>query len=140
MKKKFDLVTSKCIYYGVNGIGWILYAILSIFDNSLCAILASMTLLCCIILSILGLVSSKEPDDEMSKYNMMRAKATAMDWLKIIACIGLVIIALLAVLHKFIPTINATTNISLGLIIPLLFGITELVICILFAKYEKAGE
>lgn len=140
MKKEFNLVTSKCLAYVVNGVGWLVYAFLLIFDNPVCLILASVALLICVTISIKSRRYATESDDEMSKYNLMKAKATTMDWLKIIMCVILLLFAIVGLLHEFFPVIKETFNISLGLLVPLILGITEIAIGFLFVKYEKDGE
>lgn len=140
MKKEISLVVSKCITHLVNGVGWLMYGVLSIFDNSICSLIASVFLLGCIILNITVPFSSNENDDEMSKHNMMKAKATTMDLLKIIICIILLIITIIGLVHEFFPSVNDNIHISLGMIVPLMLGITEIMIGFLFVKYEKDGE
>lgn len=108
--------------------------------NPVCSILASTVLLICVIMSIKSRSYAKEPDDEMSEYNLMKAKATTMDWLKIIICVILLLLAIVGLLHEFFPVIKENLNISLGLIVPLILGITEIAIGFLFVKYEKDGE
>lgn len=140
MKKEISLVTAKCIYHYVHGVAWVAYAVLTLFNNLICNILAAALLFICIILSSFGLLSSNEPDDEMSRYNMMKAKARAMDFLKIVICIALIIIALLGVLDDFIPFLSANIHISLSFAVALALGVPDIIIGYLFAKYEKAGE
>ena len=140
MKKELNLVTSKCITYVVNGVGWLVYAFLSIFDNPVCSILASVALFICVIISIKSRCYATELDDEMSEYNLMKAKATTMDLLKIIICVILLLLAIVGLLREIFPVINETFKISLGLIVPLILGITEIAIGFLFVKYEKDGE
>lgn len=140
MKKEFNLVTSKCLAYVVNGVGWLVYAFLLIFDNPVCLILASVALLICVTISIKSRRYATESDDEMSKYNLMKAKATTMDWLKIIMCVILLLFVIVGLLHEFFPVIKETFHISLGLLVPLILGITEIAIGFLFVKYEKDGE
>ena len=140
MKKELNLVTSKCLTYVVNGVGWLVYAFLSIFNNPVCSILASVTLIICVIISIKSRSYATEHDDEMSEYNLMKAKATTMDWLKIIICVILLLLTIMGLLHEIFPIIKETFNISLGLIVPLMLGITEIAIGFLFVKYEKDGE
>lgn len=140
MKKELNLVTSKCLTYVVNGIGWLAYAFLSVFDNPVCSILASTVLLICVIMSIKSRSFATESDDEMSEYNLMKAKATTVDWLKIIICAILLLLAVVGLLHEFFPVVKENFSISLGLVVPLILGITEIAIGFLFVKYEKDGE
>ena len=140
MKKEMNLVTSICFAYVFNGLGWLAYTLLSIFDNPVCSIIASLVLFICIVMSITSRFFSTEDDDEMSEYNLMKAKATTMDWLKIIICVILLLFMVLGLLHTFIPAIKENIKISLALITPLLLGITDISIGLLFVKYEKDGE
>ena len=139
MKKKLGLIESKCLLYIGNGIAWLMFGVLSIFDNVVCEIIATICLLCGITSIILGM-SSKEKDDEMSKHNMMKAKATAMDFLKIIICFVLVFNALQGLVHSFFPTVKETISIVIRTVIPMILGIAEIMIGWLFIKYERDGE
>lgn len=140
MKNKLSLVTSKCITYVANGVGWVAYACLSVFDNLVCSVFAIAALLICIIITIKSHSFSAEPDDEMSEYNLMKAKAATMDWLRIIICLVLVLIAVAALLQTAFPAINENINLSFGLVVPLILGITDIATGLFFVKYEKDGE
>ena len=139
MNKKIGLIESRILVYIGNGSAWLAYGVLSLFDNIVCEILASIFLLLGIVSTLMGM-SSKEKDDEMSKYNMMKAKATAMDLLKIIICLVLVFDALLGVLYIFSTTVKETISIGLRTVIPMIIGITEIMVGWLFIKYERDGE
>ena len=139
MKKKLGLIESKCLLYIGNGIAWLMFGAFSIFDNVICEIIASACLLFGMTSIVLGM-SSKEKDDEMSKHNLIKAKATAMDLLKIIICLVLVINAVLGMLHIFFPTVKESISISLRPVIPMILGVTEIMIGWLFIKYERDGE
>lgn len=140
MNKGLNLVTSKYISYLTNGIGWLLYGILSIFKNPIFTIASCIVLLICVIWSIISLVISTEPEDEMSKYNLMKAKAATTDRLKLILCIILLFITVAKISIKSIPFINDHITVGIALVIPLLLGVTEIMTGLLFVKYEKDGE
>ena len=139
MTKKIGLIESKILLYIGNGSAWLLFGIFSIFDNAICDIMGSICLFCgCS--SIIISNSSKEKDDEMSKHNMMKAKATAMDLLKIIIAFVLVIDAVIGVLHIFFSEIGDSVKVGLSTTIPMILGITEIMTGCLFLKYERDGE
>ena len=139
MAKKIGLIESKILLYIGNGSAWLAYGVLSFFDNIVCTVLSTAFLLCGIASLLLGM-SSQEKDDEMSKHNMMKAKATAMDLLKIIICLVLVFNAMLGLLHIFFPTFKETISIGLRTVIPMILGIAEIMVGWFFIKYERDGE
>lgn len=140
MKKEISLVASKCITYVANGIGWLAFVVLSMVDNLVCSTLAAAILLICVVFSMKGRRATKEADDEMSEYNLIRAKATAMEWFRKIICIILLIFAIGGLLHELFPISIENINVSLGILVPITLGLTEITIGLLFVKYEKAGE
>ena len=140
MKKKMNLVTSRCVTYLTKGLGWLMYTVVSIFDNPICSLIASLILLACVIVSITSIFSTNEPDDEMSRYNLMKAKADTLDRLNVIFALILAVVSAIALLHRYIPVVSETINVNLMLIIPLTLGITDTVTGLLFVKYEKDGE
>lgn len=140
IKKNFNLATSKCITYLVNGIGWLMFGLLSVIDNTVCSLLSAIFLFLCIALSTINPFRSKDSDDEMSDHHMIKAKSLTLDFLKIIILSILLILAILGVMHEFIPVIAENVNISLTLIISLILGITEIMTGLFFVKFEKDGE
>ena len=140
MKTELSLIKSKCLTYVLAGIGWLFYGVLSIFDNLVCSLLASVVLLVCVSMSIKSQNVACEPDDEMSEYDLIKAKAHTMDWLQKIMCIVFLLFSIVGILHEFLPDIQAKLNISLKIIISAILGITEISIGLLFVKYEKDGE
>ena len=139
MNKELGLVESKCLLYIGNGIAWLLFGIFSIFDNAICDIMGSICLFCgCSAIIISN--SSKEKDDEMSKHNLLKAKAVAMDLLKIIICFVLLISGVLGILHIFLPEMKDSVKVGLSTTIPMILGIAEIMTGCLFLKYERDGE
>ena len=76
----------------------------------------------------------------MSSYNLSNAKATAIEWLKIIICSVLLLLSVTELLNEFISPDNIKINIDLRLIASLILSVTEIMIGLLFVKYEKDGE
>lgn len=139
MSKKLGLIESKCLQYIGNGVAWLMFGLVSAFDNFVCDILAIVCLLCGITAIIFSFLS-KEKDDEMSKHNMMKAKSRAMDLLKIIICVVIFVNGMIGTLHTFIPAIKESISVNLRIIIPIILGIVEIMIGYLFLKYEREGE
>ena len=140
MKKEMNLTTNRFVIYLAKGIGWLLYTFLLLWNNPICSILASFLLLICLILSISFALYPTEPDDEMSKHHLTKAKSKTLDALGLIFATLLVVFSAIALLHKFIPAVNEIINVKIDLIIPLTIGITDVMVGLLFWKYEKDGE
>lgn len=140
MTKKFNLVTVKSIQHIGNGMCWIAYGVLSIFNNDICSALSHIFLLMAVAFNFAGLFPTSDTEDEMSMHNMQKAKAQAIGYFRHILCIVLLIIALLGVTQKLWPSINDFHIVSLQLVISLLSGSLEILIGALFRKYEKDGE
>ena len=136
MKNKISLSTSKCIAYIANGIGWLLFCILSMFDNQICSLIASVVLVICVVMSITSCRFTNEVEDEMSEYNLMKAQAATMYWLKTIICVILLLFALIKLFN--FDGINYKADLSF--VISMVFATTEILTGILFVKYEKDGE
>ena len=133
------LIESRILVYIGNGSAWLAYGVLSLFDNIMCEILASLFLSLGIVSILMGM-SSKEKDDEMSEYNMMKAKAVAMDLLKIIILLVLVFDSIIGLLHSIFPSLNETIFISIKAVLPMIIGVLEIMVGCLFLKYQKDGE
>lgn len=139
MSKKIGLIESRILVYIGNGSAWLAYGVLSLFDNIVCVILSIVFLLFGITSLILG-VSSKEKDDEMSKHNLLLAKATTIDWLKVIILVVLVLNSMLGLLHTIFPSLNETIFIGIKTIVPTIIGVSEIMTGLLFLKYQRDGE
>lgn len=139
MNKKIGLIESKTLLYVGNGTAWLAYGVFSLFDNTVCKILSIVFLLCGITSLILGM-TSREKDDEMSKHNLLKAKATTMDLTKISILFVLMINTVLGLLHTFFPSLNETIFVSIKTVVPMIIGILEIVTGVLFLKYERDGE
>ena len=139
MKKKLNLVKNKWLTYAASGIGWSVYAFLSLFDNLLCSLLSCIVLLICVAVSIKGPDLHKE-SDEMSKYNLLKAKASTLDYLEMIICAAFLIIAVVGLLHEFFPIIQENFKVSLAFIVPLIFGTVKIMIGLFLHKYEKYSK
>ena len=139
MNKKIGLIESKILVYIVNGSAWLAYGVLSLFDNIVCVILSTVFLLCGIVSLLLGM-SSQEKDDGMSKHNLLKAKATTMDWLKIIILVVLMINSVLGLLHTIFPSLNESLFVSIKTVVPMIIGVSEIMTGSLFLKYERDGE
>lgn len=139
MNKKIGLIESRILVYIGNGSAWLAYGVLSLFDNIVCGILSTVFLLFGITSLLLGM-SSKEKDDEMSKHNLLKAKAHTMDLLKIIILAILVINSVLALLHTIIPSLNENIFVSIKTVVPMIIGASEIMTGSLFLKYERDGD
>lgn len=133
------MVESKILVYIGNGSAWLAYGVLSLFDNIVCVILSTVFLLCGFASLLLGM-SSKEKDDEMSNHNLLKAKANTMDYLKIIVLVILMFISVIGLLHMIFPSINENVFVSLKTVVSMIIGISEIMIGVLFLKYERDGE
>lgn len=136
MKKEMSLIKSKCIQYIGNGIGWFAFGIFSMYDSTVFIVLSIVSLVICCASSFSVLMTTHEEEDEMSEYNMIKAKAKTMDWLKTISLGALLFVTLIGALNKAVDNIN----VNLGAVIPFIFGAMEIMIGIFFVKYEKDGE
>lgn len=139
MNKKIGLIESRILTYIGNGSAWLAYGVLSLFDNIVCVILSTVFLLCGIVSLILGM-SSQEKDDEMSKHNLLKAKATTMDWLKIIILVVLMLNSVLGLLHTIFPSLNEAVFVSIKTVVPMIIGVSEIMTGSLFLKYERDGD
>lgn len=139
MSKKIGLIESKILVYIGNGSAWLAYGVLSLFDNMVCVILSTVFLLCGLASLLLGM-SSKEKDDEMSNHNLLKAKARTMDNLKIIVLVILMFISVIGLLHMIFPLINENIFVSLKTVVSTIIGVSEIMIGVLFLKYERDGE
>ena len=63
-----------------------------------------------------------------------------VDSFRLIASAILVVLVFMSLLHTLVPAFKGSIEVDLIVIIPLLLGIAQIVIGILFAKYEKDGE
>ena len=133
MKRKIGLIESKILVYIGNGSSWLAYGVLSLFDNVVCSILSVVFLLCGISSLCLGM-SSKEKDDEMSNYNLLKAKANAMDYFKIIVLVVLILVSGIGLLAMIFPSINETIYINIKTVVSMIIGISEIMIGALFLK------
>lgn len=140
MSKEISLVKSKFVTYFVNGIGWLAYAVLSLFNNKICSLMASVILLICVVLSFWGLHASNEEDDEMSLQSMYKAKALTIDWFKPVLCLIMLLLIVLELLSRFFPVIDYNIEVRATLIVPIIMGVIDVLVGLLFVKYEKDGE
>lgn len=131
MIKKIGLIESKISIYIGNGSAWTMFGVLSLFDNIVCTSLSIFFLLCGIVALILGMLS-KEADDEMSIHNLMMAKSTTMD------CFRIIILAVLTIASIF--ALFNVNLLSIKTVIPVVYGVSEIMIGALFLKYERDGE
>lgn len=138
--KSLDLTTSNHLRYTLNGIGWLLYSFFSLFDNLICSIMSTITLLICIISCLICYVIISEPEDEMSQHNMTKAKAAAMDNIKLVILYVLVGTFSLALLSQFIPVLTDIIDPKFSFAFTMMLGISDIEIGHFFAKYEKDGE
>ncbi|MBQ7573871.1 MAG: hypothetical protein IJT23_06390 [Clostridia bacterium] len=140
MKKGLSLVTSTFLTYVINGVGWLIFAVAQMMDVSILSLCIAILPPICIIMSAKAERSSKESSDEMSQHNLMRAKTMCVDSFRLIASAILVVLVFMSLLHTLVPAFKGSIEVDLIVIIPLLLGIAQIVIGILFAKYEKDGE
>lgn len=136
MKKKMSLTTSKCVAYIASGIGWLFFSVLSLFDNEVSSLIASVVLVICLAMSVISHFLTNEFDDEMSKHNLMKAQAATMYWLKTIICVILMLFAIIKIFDFDVIDYKA----DLKFVLSMVFAITDILTGALFAKYEKAGE
>lgn len=139
MSRKISLIESRILMYIGNGIAWFVYGVLSFFNNVVCDILSAVFLVVGIIVLILGM-SSKEKDDEMSRHNLLKAKANTMDLLKIIILIVLSISSAIGIMRTLFPSLNEIVFLSIKTVVPLIIGGSEIMTGSLFLKYERDGD
>lgn len=140
MKKEISLVKGRVISYLMNGIGWLLYGIFSMHENEICSVIAVGVLTICILMKTKNEIMIKQSDDEMSMYNLMRAKAITMDFLRVIVLGTLMIVAVIKLFEEIFPSINGNISASVVLFVPLILGITDIMIGLFFLKFERDGE
>ena len=76
----------------------------------------------------------------MSEHNMLKAKAKAIDLLRYIILFVLAVDVIVGMLHIFLPIIKLATCFSVVTAVPMIFGVTEIIIGYLFVKYERDGD
>ena len=139
--KKISLIKSKSFYYFLDGTGWLLYAFLSFFDNSVISIISSVVLVICLIISTYMLFISDEPEDEMSRYNLMKSKAKTLDFTRIIICALFLLASLMLLIFNKLNLKFDNISISIyRFVVFALLGVTQIITGSLFIKYEKDGE
>ena len=127
-KKNLSLTTAYRMRYTINGLSWLVYAILHLFSNRVCNILSAIALVFAILCSVLYLKKG-ENEDEMAIKHLFKAKAYTQD----ILYVTVLLIGLVSILggNLIIPV-----NYVYGFVI----AITNFFIGILFAWFEKVGD
>jgi uncharacterized membrane protein len=130
MKGEISLRKKSLISKGFFGLTWICIGVIRIFQSNIILDLIS------IVIIILGIVAQlisyfvkTQKEDEMSDNNEYKSKSTVYELLVIIIslCIG-------------VSTVKGIWTINLGIIIPILLGMVNLLEFILFNYYEKIGD
>ena len=138
-KSVLSISTQMDYIYLSSGIGWTLTGVFALFDSMIFDTLQIIALLCSIFFTHKATFSEKEINDEMSIKNLAFAKASTIDFMRlIISCILLIVTVLL--MFPIVPKI--TINIS-SLIVPMCFiylGIENTLIGIFFRRNERNEE
>jgi|GEM_PF-5308818 hypothetical protein len=130
MKGEINLREKSLISKGFFGLTWICIGVIRIFQSNIILDLISTVII------ILGIVAQLSPyfvktqkKDEMSYSNEYKSKSTIYELLVIIIALCLCV-----------STVKGIWTINLGIIIPILLGMINLLEFILFNYFEKIGD
>lgn len=136
MKKELSLVQETLLLNTLYGIFWIIYGVLQMFDHVVVNFIASVFLFVPMLMRIIYIrKNGLGMSDEMSERNMMKAKSETLEILTFMAI-------LLFVFREIFGFVATLPYIQFSIVSACAFvvGIKEVLVGILFAKYEKEGE
>lgn len=136
-KEKAKMSVGAQVFWGklIPGILWIGVGITGMFESILFAFLHMVLLIVVIVLAIILIRAKYEEQDEMSVYNLMKAKATTRDCMHIVFCVASFLAALGFGLLQ-------TTGIEMSLprivarMFFVLMGMQDILTSIIFRKLE----
>ena len=134
MKKQlsfFDYIKLEKTWHGFV---WLVSGSLGFLGGFIYLISTLTALILCILILMRTLMAKKESPDEMAERNINRAKARAMDYMQL-ACLVLVLVGV-AVFSLFDIHLNITPSMLLLNATFILMGMNDLLVGILFKKYE----
>lgn len=143
MKKGIRLISQRKVQFLGAGISYLAYVTLSLFPYQLCAALAGIILLCSVSLTLFCNSKTTEPDDEMSRLHLLKAKATAQDLTQMIILLLFICLLFLSLFDVSLSPLHQITFSEIpfwALLIPFFYGINNLLTGIFFVRYERAGE
>lgn len=137
---KLNLLKSTYLSYFISGAGWLIFGILSVFDDAVLNFIASVFFFIGVLSGIKIKNSSIENEDEMSEQNLIKAKAATLDILRFVVCFLLIFIIVISLISKIIPKVNEIVDVNITFVFAMIFTFIQFSVGVHFFKFEKDGE
>lgn len=135
-KGKLSFTDQMRIRYALHGIAWMIAGVFKFFDNIPCRFISTVAIAVSVFLLVKFMHADRELEDEMARENLHKAKSATLDSLRIIACVVLIIFAVIDIAFS---TELLAANIK-SVIVPIMFiwmGIENLLIGLFFNRFDK---